>query len=668
MKNPVFILLLLIGSTSICFAQKASIEELNEKLATAENDSIRIFCHKELSKKFQYSDLEKLLYHTDKGLGLATANKDTLFLCFFYGKLGKYHFLKSNQDSAFFYLSEALRYSKFLKDKKSYIASLMEYADVKVRNGEVEEGMKMYLEAIPVCEENGYYSGLVGCYFAMANVAGTQKDHQQALEYIQKAAPYCEKIPEHRRASCRSAIIGNYSATHYELKQYDKSIEYGLESAKLKKEANYIMTLDHTYNMIANAYLKKDDPANAIIYHQKALDTSIKLKKTKGIIKASNKLVKLHLQENNLQEAGRILRTQEEKMEDVKNQLTLREYYRLQSLYNEKIKNFPKSTAFYRELVAINDSIMTAERDKSINEIKIKFETEKHKQDKIQALINEEHANESAAKSKWLFITTLISGILALLAGSFLFYQQRLKKRAEIAEVKLSEATTKLQLERKLNNVEKERIESELKALRSQMNPHFIFNSLNSIQDLILREQTEKSYDYIVLFADLVRSTLNHSDEKFIPVENELSFLEVYLSLEKLRFEEDFTYEIDYTGDKDIEVPSLIVQPFIENSLMHGLLHKKGAKKLSVKFVFDDNNLTCIITDNGVGREKSKQIKERQSGSHKSFALEAIKSRMEMLNEQYNKLASYEFIDLFDENEAPTGTKVIISLPHNSLY
>jgi hypothetical protein len=209
-------------------------------------------------------------------------------------------------------------------------------------------------------------------------------------------------------------------------------------------------------------------------------------------------------------------------------------------------------------------------------------------------------------------------------------------------------------------------LDSELKALRSQMNPHFIFNSLNSIQGLILEQKTDASYDYIVLFANLVRNTLNYSSKDFIPIYKELEFLDVYLKLEKLRFGDDFIYTIDYTGDKEIKVPSLIVQPFIENALLHGLLHKKGIKKLSITFEFS-SQLKCIIIDNGIGREKAKQIQERQGKIYDSFALGAIKKRLEILSAKSSVEASFTTIDLY-ENNLPIGTKVIIILPFKNIF
>ena len=209
-------------------------------------------------------------------------------------------------------------------------------------------------------------------------------------------------------------------------------------------------------------------------------------------------------------------------------------------------------------------------------------------------------------------------------------------------------------------------LDTELKALRSQMNPHFIFNSLNSIQDLILKEDTDGSYDYVVLFANLVRSTLNYSNKDFIPIEKEIEFLEVYLKLEKLRFGDEFIYQINYKGTDAIEVPSLIVQPFIENALIHGLLHKEGVKNLSISFELSED-LKCIITDNGVGRQRSKEINERQGGNHESFALDAIKKRLEILSNKDGGSFGYVVTDLY-QDKVPSGTQIKVTIPYRLLY
>lgn len=193
------------------------------------------------------------------------------------------------------------------------------------------------------------------------------------------------------------------------------------------------------------------------------------------------------------------------------------------------------------------------------------------------------------------------------------------------------------------------------------MNPHFIFNSLNSIQDLILKGDVEKSYSYITTFSNMVRKTLNYSEKDFIDFEKEIQLLELYLSLEQLRFKKDFSYTINTNAITDIEIPPMIIQPFIENALVHGLLHKDGEKKLTIHFDLNET-LTCTIEDNGVGREKAKAIKERQRSDHESFSVKATRKRFDILSEIFTGQFGFTYEDI-NENGTVSGTRVILVLP-----
>ncbi|MBK9591474.1 MAG: histidine kinase [Crocinitomicaceae bacterium] len=202
---------------------------------------------------------------------------------------------------------------------------------------------------------------------------------------------------------------------------------------------------------------------------------------------------------------------------------------------------------------------------------------------------------------------------------------------------------------------------SKLTAIQSQMNPHFIFNSLNSIQDLILKGDVEHSYSYITTFSNLVRRTLNYSDKDFIDFEQELKLLELYLSLEKLRFKKDFSFSLETNSITDIQVPPMLIQPFIENALVHGLLHKEGEKKLKISFKLNDH-LICTIEDNGIGRAQAKAIKERQRTDHESFSVQAIRKRFEILSNHFQGELGYTYEDL-EENGKPSGTRVVLQIP-----
>ncbi|MBU2939284.1 histidine kinase [Lacinutrix sp. C3R15] len=244
-----------------------------------------------------------------------------------------------------------------------------------------------------------------------------------------------------------------------------------------------------------------------------------------------------------------------------------------------------------------------------------------------------------------LFITIIV-----------LFYRQKMK--ANDAE------KNKLLKQLEINN---ELINLRLENLRSQMNPHFVFNALNSIQDYILSNKKDLAGDYLGKFADLIRTYLEHSTKGKLTLEEEIGTLNMYLELEKLRFEDSLQYTIEKTKDINpelISIPTMLIQPYVENALKHGLLHKKNDRKLSVSFSqFSEGIIQCIIEDNGVGREKSKQLNRMRSQQHKSFALKATNERLGLLNYGKSKKVGVQIIDLISATKQPIGTKVILKIP-----
>ncbi len=239
----------------------------------------------------------------------------------------------------------------------------------------------------------------------------------------------------------------------------------------------------------------------------------------------------------------------------------------------------------------------------------------------------------------WFFLLISVFGVVVL----FIWFRRRLKRQQ-------LEATQQNELNA-----------SKLTAIQSQMNPHFIFNALNSIQSLVLKGDVDNSYTYITKFANLVRRTLNYSDKEFIDFSEEVKLIDLYLTLEKLRFKEDFSYEIRTNGVEYVLIPPMLIQPFIENALVHGLLHRNGAKWIRLEFELGEV-LTCTISDNGVGREKAKLIKERQRSDHESFSVNAIRTRFEILQCYHDGALGFDYEDLTVDGE-PAGTKVVLRIP-----
>jgi hypothetical protein len=241
---------------------------------------------------------------------------------------------------------------------------------------------------------------------------------------------------------------------------------------------------------------------------------------------------------------------------------------------------------------------------------------------------------------RWWFI--LVTGLLFILLLIFIYRNQLIKQKRKSDQINELNA-------------------SKLTAIQSQMNPHFIFNAMNSIQDLILKGNVEHSYTYITIFSNLVRKTLNYSEKDLIDFEQEIELLQLYLSLEKLRFKTEFHYTIDTNEISSCRIPPMLIQPFIENAIGHGLIHRNGDKILTISFELKDV-LVCKIEDNGVGRAKAKEIKERQRADHESFSGRAIQNRFEILSKHYNGKLGFEYFDKMDSGES-CGTIVYLKIP-----
>lgn len=224
--------------------------------------------------------------------------------------------------------------------------------------------------------------------------------------------------------------------------------------------------------------------------------------------------------------------------------------------------------------------------------------------------------------------------------------------------------------EAELREVKLQQTESELKALKAQMNPHFIFNALNSIQEIFFLGDKRLANKHLARFSQLMRNILRASGKKTITLQEEVSMLQEYLELEALRFGEQFEHAIIVDDEVDtytIDVPPMVVQPFVENAVKHGLLHKEGAKKLEIKIGFNEQlqSISVVVTDNGIGRKASTEINRHRTG-HESFSTSAIEKRFEILNSGKDNAHSFTYHDILSPAGEPLGTEVNIVLPVNN--
>jgi LytS/YehU family sensor histidine kinase len=207
--------------------------------------------------------------------------------------------------------------------------------------------------------------------------------------------------------------------------------------------------------------------------------------------------------------------------------------------------------------------------------------------------------------------------------------------------------------------------ELELQSLRAQLNPHFMFNSLNAIQELILKEDNDNSHLYLSRFSDLLRMLLDNASLPFISIRKELVFLELYLSLENLRIPNlRYSFDVDPNINLDnIMIPNMMLQPYIENAIWHGLSYKKNDRNLKIRVHQDGACTTFEIEDNGIGRKKAAELKSLYRKGHKSKGMELLSKRFGLLSKEYGTTIRAEIFDLANDNDEATGTLVKLNIP-----
>lgn len=209
--------------------------------------------------------------------------------------------------------------------------------------------------------------------------------------------------------------------------------------------------------------------------------------------------------------------------------------------------------------------------------------------------------------------------------------------------------------------------QSTLKAIRAQMNPHFFYNALNTIQSLIYSNDKRNASNYLSKFSKLTRMILEMTDKDQNSLHDEITALKLYLELEQGRFVDEFNFEIAVNNDIDIHntsIPPMLIQPYVENAIKHGLLHKRGLKVLKISFLINNKTLVVTIDDNGIGRHQSNIINKKRISQHQSFSMKANETRLEILNNGRER-STIEIIDKFDDSNLSIGTTVIIYISLN---
>ena len=651
----IFKILLLISTMFFMsvnvLSQTKVLDSLFTELKKTSADAEKVYLLNDIASEYADSDPGKMLEFAKKALVLAQQKK-----------------LKREEGTSWFNLGNAnVMLSRYANALKGYTNAQVIFEQL--------------LKTVPKSEKNSIKDKLAITYGSIGVVCSEQNNYGKALEYCFKALKLQEETKEEEYMS---HSYNNLGIVYKEQKEYGKALEYynkslwlqkklGNESAGVTitnigqiyllrnefekaigsfKEAEKMLTstgnksgLAELYNNLGTYYIKTGDYTKAKESYLKALSIFQETGEKFGASASLGYLGNLYARNNKKGEAisyllkSSALAGEIGVFEHVKNaEKSLSDIY-------EKSGDAVQALNHYKKYSSAKEKINDAENIKSMVREEMNYEFErkealqKAETEKRQMMFNEEVKRH---KLQMMFSALFI---LLLFGVAFLVYNR-------------------LQLKKTLT-LQRDLAEYEQKALHLQMNPHFVFNCLGSISSFIVQNGKESAIKYLSKFSKLMRLTLEYSKESLIPIDKEIEGLQNYLELEQLRFNNifDFTITKDPSIEDDMALPPLLLQPFVENAIIHGLVPKKKKGAININFALEKDSLICTITDNGIGFNKSKLLKENSVTVHKSMALEITRKRLEVIQAFTSKTSQVEIIELTDAEGEPGGTKIILNFP-----
>ena len=532
-------------------------------------------------------------------------------------------------------LGKALVQNKEFKEAEKILSPLLEIprmlpyhrvglyealGDVYVGIGEVDRAVAYYNEGLKVAEKNQISTKTVDLNSKIAEAyAKVDRLHEADVYFGNSLKLATQQAPQ--RAAQEKEKVADF---------YNRKNQYGQEIALRKKSledlkkvqkdvgapTEYVLDKDSISAQrinykIANAYIAQDKYDEAIPYLEESIkdadvDDDLLVQKD-----ATRKLSEVYKYKGDFNKALE----------------TYQEYVSLvDTLYVRKEQEISTAARLNREIAAAQSRILGLEQERELSQSKYNL-----------ALTQQQLVSESVKRQNWI-IYSLIFGLLLMGVATYFFY--RSNKQQKLANNLLA-----------------------LKSLRSQMNPHFIFNALNSVNSFIAKNDERSANRYLSDFSALMRSVLENSEEDFIPMTKELELLELYTKLEHSRFPDKFSYEILVDKEiplTDFKIPPMLLQPYIENAIWHGLRYReeKGFLRIALKKIAKDT-LQITIEDNGIGRKKSRELKTQNQKRQKSKGMGNINKRIAILNQMYSNKLDVAISDL-ESNGA--GTKVVFTL------
>jgi len=562
-----------------------------------------------------------------------------------------YNALAVDQRNAARYLV-AVNYGKQALDlaanKKDTVLLCSIYNNIGVayrRLDENQQAFEYHMQALRLAEACHNWRNQAVAINSIGNIYLSLKQYDKAIASFQQSLEIEESHDNDLGLAINYANIGLAMEGK---NQYDRAVDYFLRSLHYNQLINSVQGKLISYNNLGRAYRALGQYTLSLGYFMKALQLSGQIGDVIDVSDSHISIGYTYLLQKKYAEAYHHISEGLNIARSIQSKSLIMQAYQALQDYYARLGDFKQSMEMLQNALNYKDSMLNEKLNNRMAELDILYQLDR-KNAAIQLLQKEAYLKELESNRNMLIALFLLGFIVVIIVGGYFVIRHR--------ELKMHQKALQL----------------ELQSLRSRMNPHFIFNSLNSIHKYIWTNQPEEASDYLTKFARLIRMILENSERDFIPLSKEIEFLSIYVELENLRCNHGFAFilQVDECMDTDdIMIAPLMIQPFVENAIWHGLAPRKkgGILKISMK-LHAQQKLQVEIEDNGIGRQKAEAIKMHKHPQHLSMGLRLTEERLKLLQSSLSfDLQQIQIIDLVDDNQQSCGTKVILELPVEFAY
>ena len=639
MKKALKIVLysILLHVSQSAWSQHATIDSLKRIFKVTKIDTAKVGILNKLASEFKEINPDSTTFYANKALKLAAKQNYSFGQANGEVNLGNASIILGNYALAksHFEIAKTILQSLLKKDdeNKTFIYGLARcYSSLGVifsQEGNYYASLDNYQNGLKLYQKINHKSSISKSYNNLGIVFKSRGNNAKALEYFKSALKIQEEIGE----QAMPVTLTNIGVIYFEENKLPEAYSYYTKAEKLFKTIENIRGFALLQNYLGDYYTKTNAADKAEAHYKKSLEMYESMQNKFGASLSLYNLGTLYFDQNKYEQAMPLATKSLTYAQEIG---ILDQIYHSEKLVSDiyNAQNQPAlSLQHYKNYIIARDSLNTMESTKKFDRAEMDFEYKKK-----EALFEEKNKREHLLLIFSIIGTLLLTGLIFLLIN-----RHQVKKRLTL---------------------QKEVAEYEQKALHLQMNPHFVFNCLGSISSFIVQNGTDSALKYLSKFSKLMRLTLEYSKDSLIPIDKEIESLQNYLELEQLRFHDKFEFKIQSSDSIEFNMglPPLLIQPFVENAILHGLVPKEGSGMITVTFDVHNDQLICTISDNGIGITKSAAIKENSMKAHKSMALEITRKRLEIMEAIISKSAQIEIKEV-EENDAVVGTKVTLRLP-----